>query len=100
MRAAAFILSTAAVLASGIAGAAAQGQDAALLASACMSCHGIDGRSRGTIPSLAGQDAGQMAQLMKDYAAGNVKGTAMNLIAKGYTAGQIDAMAAFFSARK
>lgn len=100
MRAAAFILSAVAVFTAGIGGAGAQQRDAAILANACMSCHGMDGKSQGVIPSLAGQDAKQMAQLMKDYAAGAVKGTAMNFIAKGYTPDQIDTLAAFFSARK
>ncbi len=100
MRAAAFILSTAVFLSAGIGGAAAQERDAAILANACMSCHGVDGKSQGVIPALAGQDAREMAQLMKDYASGAVKGTAMNFIAKGYTLDQIDAIAAFFSARK
>lgn len=100
MRAAAFILSTAVFLGVQPGAAAAQARDAAILANACMSCHGVDGRSQGAIPSLAGQDAAQMAQLMKDYASGAVKGSAMTFIARGYTPDQIDALAAFFSARK
>ncbi len=100
MRAAAFILSTALALFAGTGGATAQERDAVSLANACMSCHGVDGRSQGAIPALAGQDAKQMAQMMKDYASGALKGTAMNFIAKGYTPDQIDAIAAFFSARK
>jgi cytochrome c553 len=100
MRAAAFIFSTAVFLSAQAGAAVAQSPDAAILASACMSCHGIDGKSHGAIPAIAGQNAKQMAQLLKDYASGAVKGTAMTFIAKGYTSDQIDALAAFFSARK
>lgn len=100
MRAATIILLTAAGISFGAGRVLAQERDAGLLASACTSCHGVDGKSRGAIPALAGQDARVMASLMKDYASGAVKGTAMNFIAKGYTPEQIDALAAFFAARR
>lgn len=100
MRAAGFILSMAVVLAAHSGAAVAEERDVAILANACMSCHGMDGRSQGAIPAIAGQDAKQMAQLLKDYASGAVKATAMTFIARGYTSDQTDALAAFFSARK
>ncbi len=100
MRAAAFIFSTVVFLSAQAGAATAQAPDVAILANACMSCHGIDGKSQGAIPAIGGQDGKQMAQLLKDYASGAVKGTAMTFIAKGYTSDQIDALAAFFSARK
>lgn len=100
MRAAALLLCLVAQLAATAMVAQAQERDGALLANACMSCHGIDGKSMGAIPALAGQDAKSMAGLLRDYASGAVKGTAMNFIAKGYTPEQIESLAAFFSARK
>jgi sulfide dehydrogenase cytochrome subunit len=100
MRTAVFILSAAWGLLAAAAAAGAQERDVSLLAQACMSCHGADGRSLGAIPALAGQDRQVMASLLKDYASGAVKGTAMNFIAKAYTPDQIDALATFFSTRK
>jgi len=80
--------------------AIAQERQAEVLAGPCMTCHGLDGRSHGAIPALAGNDANQMATMMKAFASGAARGTVMNYIAKGYTSEQIDAVAAFFASRK
>ncbi len=82
---------------------AAQAQDAAVvrgMAATCANCHGTDGRSLGTVPSLAGVDRVYMAQQMKDFKAGKRPATIMHQLAKGYTDDQIDQIAAYFAAQK
>lgn len=70
------------------------------LASACMACHGTDGRSVGGMPGLAGQDRAYMARQMREFRDGKRPATLMHQIAKGYTDEQIDLIAAYFAAQK
>jgi cytochrome c553 len=70
------------------------------LAANCANCHGTDGRSRGVIPSLAGQDKGTLVQQFKDFRDGKRPSTVMQQLAKGYTDAQIEAVAAYFAAQK
>ena len=70
---------------------------AATLANPCAGCHGPDGDSPGSIPSLKGLSADEIASSMKAYKADRRKGTVMNRIAKGYTDEEIDLMAGYFS---
>ena len=70
------------------------------MAATCTFCHGTDGRSVGTTPSLAGVDKAYMAQQMKDYKTGKRPGTIMHQLAKGYSDDQIDQIAAYFAAQK
>ena len=92
-----------ALIAAGFAGGAAA-QDPAVargLAATCTACHGTDGRSVGGVPpSLAGRDRGEMLQTMKDFRDGKRPATVMHQHAKGYTDEQIEAIAAWFAARK
>ncbi len=69
------------------------------IAATCANCHGTDGRSRGAIPSLAGQDAAVIVQRMKEFRDGRRAATVMQQLAKGYTDVQIDAAAAYFAAQ-
>jgi cytochrome c553 len=94
------VLTVIALIAALTGAATAQTRGFETLAQACMSCHGLDGRSVGTIPSLAGNDAAAIATSMRGFASGANRGTVMNYIAKGYTAEQIDALAAFFASRR
>jgi len=83
--------------------AVAQTQDAAVvraMAATCSNCHGTDGRSVGTVPSLAGADKGSIVQQMQDFKAGKRPATIMHQLAKGYTDAQIDQLAAYFAAQK
>src|SRR5258705_11875320 len=83
--------------------AAAQAQDAAIvraMAATCANCHGTDGRSVGTVPSLAGADRGYIVQQMQEFRAGKRPATIMHQLAKGYTDEQIDQLAAYFAAQK
>ena len=69
------------------------------IAANCANCHGTDGRGRGVIPSLAGQDAAVIVQRMKEFRDGRRAATVMQQLAKGYTDAQIEAAAAYFAAQ-
>ena len=76
--------------AAGLAGSAgANDLRGPLLAGNCYGCHGPNGDSRGSIPPLSGLDAGEIAQAMLDFRAGNRKSTVMQRQARGYSEGEI-----------
>ena len=70
------------------------------IAATCASCHGTDGRSRGSIPALAGRDARSLVREMQAFRDGSRSSTIMQQLAKGYTDAQIEAAAAYFAAQK
>ncbi len=70
------------------------------VAANCATCHGTDGRSRGAVPSLAGQDKAYIVQQVNDFRDGKRSSTIMQQLAKGYTDMEIDAAAAYFAAQK
>lgn len=72
----------------------------AVLANACAGCHGTDGKSPGSIPSLRGIKFNEFVKTMKAFRADERKGTVMNRIARGYTDEEIDAMAKYFAELK
>ena len=65
----------------------------------CFSCHGPNGKgvSGGSIPPIAGKDAGYLAQAMKDFRSGKRPSTIMQRHAKGYTNAEIEAIAKYLS---
>ncbi len=69
----------------------------AMLANPCAGCHGPDGDSPGSIPSLTGLSADDIISSMKAFKTDQRKGTVMNRIAKGYTDEEIHLMAGYFS---
>jgi len=71
------------------------------LSAACAICHGTDGRAvtKDVIP-LAGLPREHIATQMRDFRDGKRPASVMHQIAKGYTDPQIDALAAWFAARK
>jgi sulfide dehydrogenase cytochrome subunit len=69
------------------------------VAANCANCHGTDGRSRGAIPALAGQDASAILQRMRGFRDGRRAATVMQQIAKGYTDAQLQAAAAYLAAQ-
>lgn len=84
------------------AGAAAQRADPKLgrnLAAACASCHGTNGVSQQGMPRLAGRQSSYLVQQMQDFKAGKRPATVMHRIARGYTDGQVEAIAAYLSAQ-
>lgn len=73
--------------------------DVTVLAAACANCHGTDGRSPGSIPSIAGRPetilAGQLKAFQSDTPPANT--TIMNRLMKGLDGEQIAALAKHFS---
>ena len=80
------------------------GQDTAgrNLAAACAICHGTQGKPPAGAPvvALAGLPREHIASQMRAFRDGTRPATVMHQIAKGYNDQQIDAMAAWFAARK
>jgi len=71
------------------------------LASACAICHGTDGRAATpNVVPLAGLSRDHIASQMRAFRDGQRPATVMHQIAKGYSDDQIDALAAYFAARK
>ena len=70
------------------------------IAANCASCHATDGKSRGGVPSLVGQDKLGLVQQMKDFRDGKRRSTIMQQLARGYTDAEIEAVAAYLSAQK
>lgn len=66
---------------------------AANMANNCFTCHGPDGRSPGSIPSLHNQTSATMAAALKEFKSGARPSTVMARHAKGYSDAEIDALA-------
>ena len=95
MSAARFALAALAAAAPSLAGAAAPPG-----ASSCGSCHAEAGRLDAAIPSLHGQSAGEIAAAMRAYRAGERPASVMDRIARGFSDEEIQAIAAWISARR
>jgi sulfide dehydrogenase cytochrome subunit len=76
---------------------AADDPRAEALADACTSCHGIQGRSRGYIPSLNTLSRTQFIQAMHEYREQKRPATIMNRIARTYTPADIELLADYFT---
>ncbi|SIN73918.1 Cytochrome c553 [Sulfurivirga caldicuralii] len=65
----------------------------------CFACHGPNGKGvpGGSIPPIAGKDAGYLAQTMKDFRSGKRPSTIMQRHAKGYTDAEIETIAQYLS---
>lgn len=83
--------------------AAAQGTDPNLgrnLAATCAGCHNITGSAVSGMPSVAGQSKDALLRKLKDYKTGKQPATVMHQLAKGYTDGQLELIAAYYAAQK
>ena len=69
---------------------------ATLLSMSCAACHGTDGKSPGSIPSLYGKSSKYIEDQMLHFRKGERKGTVMNRIAKGYSEADIKLIASYF----
>jgi sulfide dehydrogenase cytochrome subunit len=68
------------------------------LAAHCNGCHGLNGVSAGPAsPSFAGFDRQYLIRVLQDFRSGERVPTIMDRIMKGYTAGQIRQLAAFYA---
>ena len=81
-------------------GVQAEDKAARSIAATCTGCHGTNGVSACGIPTLAGLEAERIAGLMREFRDGKRPATVMHQHVKGYTDEQIDAVAAWFAARK
>lgn len=71
-----------------------------LLASTCITCHGPGGHSLGAIPSLAGQEAAYLKDVMMEQRRGERETTVMSKYMQGYTPEEIGQLAEYFSKLK
>jgi cytochrome c553 len=67
------------------------------LADACTSCHGINGRSQRSIPSLNTRSRAQLIQMLEAFRAQKQPATVMERITRTYTAAEIELLADYFS---
>ena len=77
--------------------AGAQSPNAADLANACTSCHGIEGHSIGAIPSIGVLDRETLIVQLKAFRAQEGEATIMKRLVRGYTDAEIEALADYFS---
>jgi sulfide dehydrogenase cytochrome subunit len=77
---------------------AAEAPPLALMAANCDGCHGVDGRSPGSIPSLAGRPAGELAGLLRSFKSGARPSTIMGRIITPFGDDEIHRLADYFAA--
>ena len=70
-----------------------------ILVAPCSTCHGPGGKSPGAIPSLDRLGAEAIRTSLLAFRRGEVQGTIMNRLARGYTEPEIDAIATHLGAR-
>ncbi len=68
-----------------------------MLANPCLSCHGPDTRSAGSIPPVVGMTSENIKAALLAFKKDERIGTVMNRIAKGYTDEEIDELARYFT---
>jgi cytochrome c553 len=69
-------------------------------ASACMGCHGTAGLGNAENPPLAGKDAKQLVQQMRDYKSGARQHLLMNQMMKPLSEQDIENLAAYYASLK
>lgn len=78
-----------AVVSAAVAGDPAGHDRGALLAATCGGCHRDGPVKEDGIPGFAGLDAEEIVQKLSAYRSGDLRGTLMNRIARGYTEAEI-----------
>ncbi len=68
-----------------------------VLASTCFSCHGTDGKSAGSIPSINGIPADSLRRTLQEFRDGRRPATVMDRHAKAYSDEEIASMADYLS---
>lgn len=73
--------------------------DVTLLAAACANCHGPEGRSPGSIPSIAGRPESVLLEQLHAFQSDNppANTTIMDRLAKGFNDEELTALARHFS---
>ena len=66
----------------------------------CTGCHGIDGKSPASIPTIYGKSANWMAERLIEFRDGKRDSTIMQRIIKPFADSDIRAIAEYFATRK
>jgi cytochrome subunit of sulfide dehydrogenase len=69
-------------------------------AAACSGCHATGTAPASPVSRLYGRDAGDIMTAMTGFRDGSLPGTVMNRIAKGFSDGELRAIAAWLAAQK
>jgi len=69
-------------------------------AATCAPCHGTQGVSASTVPTLAGRPAEELNRLLLEFKTDQRKGSVMNQHAKGYSEAEIKQLADYFAAQR
>jgi sulfide dehydrogenase cytochrome subunit len=70
---------------------------AMMLSNSCMGCHGPQGVSPGSIPSIAGKSVEFLEQALKEFRSGKRSSTVMQRHARAYTDEEIGLLARYFA---
>ncbi len=68
-----------------------------VLANTCFSCHGTDGKSADEMPTIAGKSEEFIREKLQAFKSGELKGTIMARIVKGFSDAEIAALAKYFA---
>jgi cytochrome c553 len=68
-----------------------------LWASACMACHGTEGKAEGVALTIGGRQADELYGILLAYKTGQRQGTVMQKHLKGYSDEELRRIAQFFS---
>jgi sulfide dehydrogenase cytochrome subunit len=74
--------------------ASAQSVDVTVLAASCATCHGPELGGAGAMPSLKGRRSADLATTLRAFQSGERPATVMTRLSKGWSAEEIDALAA------
>ena len=66
----------------------------------CFTCHGTDGKSPTAMPGLYGKSEAYVARKLSEFKAGKGNPTVMDRIAKGFTAEEVEAIAAWYASQR
>jgi len=72
---------------------------ATMLSISCAGCHGTDGKSPGSIPTIGGKSSDFIATALRQFSNGERAGTVMGRHATGYTGEEIQLIADYFASR-
>ena len=73
---------------------------ATMLSVSCAGCHGTDGKSPGSIPSIGGKSSDFIATALRQFSTGEWPSTVMGRHATGYTDEEIQLIADYFAGRE
>jgi len=73
--------------------------DVSVQAATCFTCHGVEGKSPGSIPSIAGRPESVLLMQLTSFQSETPPAgtTVMTRLAKGYSAEELAALARYFS---